>query len=42
MGYQPAPGRFLLVRDGFYDDPDAVRDRALAMPMPRTAKSPDI
>lgn len=31
MGYQPAPGRFLLVRDGFYDDPGAVRDQALGM-----------
>ncbi len=31
MTYRAAPGRFLLVRDGFYDDPDAVRRIALGM-----------
>ncbi len=27
-----APCRFLLIRDGFYEDPDRVRQTALAMP----------
>ena len=31
MTFEAAPHRFLLIRDDFYDDPDAVRARALGL-----------